>query len=172
MAVQGDLNTGKISKPYGLRGEVQIILNPASASHIKEGIPLFIDLDGQRIPFFIEEVDLVSLDQAIVKMEFIDSIEEARRVSGCDVYIESGKHTRMGHGADSPMDLVGYAASDLKLGAMGKITEYIHNEMNPVWLIEFRGKELMVPAVAKFIRKINHREKNIELDLPEGLTDL
>lgn len=170
MTVQGGLRTGKISKPYGLRGEVQIILTPGSAAHIKKGNPLFIDIDGQRVPYFIEGVDLVSSDQAITKLEFIDSVEEARKVSGCDIYLESSKSTMTDAG--NPGDMVGYFVSDLELGDIGKITECLLSEKNPVWTIESSGRELMIPAVTEFVMKIDHRGKRILLNLPEGLTDL
>jgi 16S rRNA processing protein RimM len=170
MAVQGGIRTGKISKPYGLRGEVQIILTPGSAPNIKKGDPLFIDIDGQRVPFFIEGADLFSSDQAIIKLEFIDSVEDARKVSGCEVYLESARNT--GRGKENPGNMVGYFVSDPALGHIGKITKCILTEMNPVWIIESGGKELMVPAAAEFIVKIDHRQKKILLNLPEGLTDL
>ncbi len=66
MAEPGGIKAGKISKPYGLQGEVHIILIPSTAKFIEPGTPLFIDLDGQRVPFFMESVDLVSDEQAIV----------------------------------------------------------------------------------------------------------
>lgn len=172
MTVQGEFRIGKISKPYGLRGEVQIILNPGSASHIKEGIPLFIDLDGQRVPFYIEGAELISSDQAIAKLEFINSVDEARGVSGCDVFLESGTVEGPVTGPGNPGDMIGYSVTDLELGDIGKITKYLHSEMNPVWHIEYRGNDLLVPAVDEFILKIDHRKKKIHLKLPEGLTEL
>ncbi|MEN8155751.1 MAG: hypothetical protein ABFS10_02280 [Bacteroidota bacterium] len=181
MAVQGGAKAGKISKPYGLQGEVHIILNPSVAKHIEQGNPLFIDLDGQRVPFFIESADLVSDNQAIVGFEFITSVEEARKVCGHDVYLDPAKHFGSSgdpDGSEDPENLenrqkvVGYQAIDEKLGALGPVLEYLPNEMNPVWLIDYSGKELMIPAAEEFIKRINHRKQTLHLNLPEGLTDL
>ena len=172
MAVPGDINAGKISKPYGLQGELHIILIPVVAKYIEPGNPLFIDLDGQRVPFFIESAELVSVDQAIVKLEFIDSIEQAKKVSGCDVFLDP-KHADKSDGEEEELSLVvGYQAHDLKLGVVGKVYEYIPSELNPVWLIEYQGRELMVPATHEFIQKIDHRKQIIHLNLPEGITNL
>ena len=172
MMVQGGAKAGKISKPYGLQGEVHIILNPSLAKYIEQGTPLFIDLDGQRVPFFIESADLVSADQAIVSLEFIGTVEEARRVCGCEVYLEPGHLSEPETKTDDHQDVVGYQAVDKKLGALGLVIEYLHNEMNPVWLIDYQGKELMVPVTDEFIVKINHRKKTLHLNLPEGITEL
>ncbi len=172
MTVQGGINAGKISKPYGLQGEVHIILDPAAAKYIKDGNPLFIDLNGQRVPFFIESADLVTKDQAIVKFEFIESVEEARKVSGSEVFLDPGHVTGSPGEEEMNSRIVGYQAYDEKLGPLGRVIEYLPNEMNPVWLIDFSGKELMVPAAEEFIHKIDHRKQTLYLNLPEGITKL
>ena len=172
MAVPGGIKAGKISKPYGLKGEVHIILIPVVAKYIEPGNPLFIDLDGQRVPFFIQSADLISDDQAIVELEFIDSIEQAKKVSGCNVYLDPIHDPATEGEEEDFLQVVGYRAYDLRLGDLGIVSEYLPNEMNPVWLIDFSGRELMVPATNEFIQDIDHRKKSIYLDLPEGITDL
>jgi 16S rRNA processing protein RimM len=172
MAVPGGIKAGKISKPYGLQGEVHIILIPVAAKYIEPGNPLFIDLDGQRVPFFIQSAELVSDDQAIVELEFIDSLELAKKVSGCDVYLDP-KHAPAIEGEEEEFRrVVGYQAYDLRLGDLGIVSEYLPSEMNPVWLIDYQGKELMVPATHGLIQKIDHRKQTLHLDLPEGITKL
>ncbi|MFH0756581.1 MAG: hypothetical protein V2B15_04770 [Bacteroidota bacterium] len=172
MTVQGGVKAGKISKPYGLQGEVHIILDLVAAKHIKDGIPLFIDLNGQRVPFFIESADLVSKDQAIVKLEFIESVEEARKVSGCEVFLDPEYVT--GSPGDEEMNsrVLGYQVYDEKLGMLGKIIGYQPGEMNPVWLMDYAGKEMIIPAAGEFIQKIDHRKQALYLNLPAGITEL
>ena len=172
MPVQGGIKAGKISKPYGLRGEVTIIMTPSVAKHIDIGTPLFIDLDGQRVPFFIEAVEKVSSDQAIAKLEFIDSVEEAKKVTGCDLYLDPDLDLPYADLEDELAGLVGYQVFDLHLGPLGRLMEYIPGEMNPVWIIDLSGKELMVPATTAFVKEIDRDHLILHLDLPEGISDL
>ncbi len=172
MLVQGGVKAGKISKPYGLQGEVHLILNPGVAKHIEIGNPLFIDINGQRVPYFIKTADLVSKDQAIVKFEFINSIEEARKVCNCDAYLDPAFKQDLPGNPEDHSKVVNYQAFDKNIGSLGKVTGYIPDHRNPVWLIEFGKKEIMVPAVAEFIQKIDHPNQSLYLDLPEGITDL
>ncbi len=44
--------------------------------------------------------------------------------------------------------------------------------MNPVWVIEHAGNEIMIPATEDFIQKIDHKNKVLHLDLPEGIMEL
>ena len=172
MTVRGGVKAGKISKPYGLQGDVHIILIPALAQELKSGNPLFIDLDGQRVPFFMETVDLVSDDQAIVKVEFINSVEEARKGAGSDVYLDIKEASDTVDHTREPLEMIGYRVFDLRLGEVGKLTELIPSEMNPVWVIESAGRDIMIPATTDFIQKVDHKNKVLYLDLPEGIMEL
>ena len=172
MTVQGGVKAGKISKPYGLQGEVHIILIPVVAQKMKPGSPLFIDLDGQRVPFFIELVNLVADDQAIVKLEFINSVEEARNVSGCHVYLDLEQVTDANQTDNELAGVIGYRAIDDKLGDLGEVVDLIPSEMNPVWVIDHGGEEIIIPATEDFIQKIDRKNNSLHLDLPEGITEL
>ena len=172
MTVRGGVKAGKISKPYGLQGDVHIILIPAVAQELKSGNPLFIDLDGQRVPFFIETVDLVSDDQAIVKVEFVNSVEEARKVAGHEVYLDIQEASIRAEQTKDPLEMIGYQVRDANLGEIGEVSDHIPNKMNPVWVINYSGREIMIPATEAFIQKVDHKNKVLYLDLPEGILEL
>ncbi len=172
MTVQGGVKAGKISKPYGLQGDVHIILIPVVAQKMKPGIPLFIDLDGQRVPFFIESVDLVSDDQAIVKVEFINSLDEARKLTGHEVYLDARDAGGLDSRASETDEVIGYRVFDLNLGEIGIVLDIIPSKMNPVWVIEHDGEEILIPAASDFIQKIDQKNSSLHLDLPEGITEL
>ncbi len=172
MLVPDGVKAGKISKPYGLRGEVNIILEPQAGKNIEPDNPLFIEIDGQRVPFFVEEVELISSDQAIIKFEFIDSMEVARQVSGCMLYFDPSHQPESGSDQDDFLNLIGFTASDRKSGVLGTISDYLPHPMNPMFVIQSEGKELMVPAVMDFIEHIDSPKQSILFILPEGLTSL
>jgi len=172
MLVPEGAKAGKISKPYGLRGEVNTILEPQAGNSIEPDNPLFIDIDGQRVPFFVEEVELVSKEQAIIKFEFVDSLEAARKVSGCYLYFDASHHTELAEDGEDLAKLIGYTASDRESGLLGTIADYLPHPMNPVFVIQSESKELIVPAVDNFIDHINPEEQSVQFILPEGLTEL
>lgn len=172
MLVPEGAKAGKISKPYGLQGEVNVILEPRAGKNIEPDNPLFIDLDGQRVPFFIEELELVSADQAIIKFEFVNSLEEARKISGSHLYFDPLSQPEKNLNSMELASLVGYGAEDHLLGPLGTISEYLPHPHNPIFIIRSQNKELLVPAVEDFITKIGHRDKMVQFALPEGLTTL
>jgi len=172
MWIPGGAKAGKISKPYGLQGQVVLILSPEAGKHIEPDNPLFIQLDGQRVPFFVQEFEQLSGDQAIIKFEFIESIEEARKLSSCEVYFDPARKQITQDSPNRFSAVIGYKAYDRDLGFLGKVTDYIHHDMNPVLVIDFKENELMVPAVDPFIQEIDPNAQSIHFILPEGLTSL
>jgi len=172
MLILEGAKAGRISKPYGLRGEVNTILEPQAGNNIEPDNPLFIDIDGQRVPFFVEEVELVSSERAIIKFEFVDTLEAARVVSGCDIYFDMRHQPDPSDTGDEMAKLIGYSASDRESGPLGLISDYLPHPMNPVFVIQSESKELIVPAVEDFIDNINPEEQSIQFILPKGLTEL
>ena len=55
--------------------------------------------------------------------------------------------------------------------SIGSIIDVIENTAQNLFLIEGE-KEFLVPAVEAFIKEIDHQNKIVYLELPEGLLDL
>ena len=172
MLVPEGVKAGKISKPYGLQGEVNIILEPQAGNNIEPDNPLFVDMDGQRVPFFVEEVELLSTEQAIIKFEFVDALEAARELTGCMVYFDPSYQPSHSEEGKDLAQLIGYKASDRELGTLGLISDYLPHPRNPLFVIQSKNKELMIPAVRDFIEQINPGEQTVQFILPEGITNL
>jgi 16S rRNA processing protein RimM len=163
---------GIITKPYGLQGKLNMILDPGAGKNINKGNPLFISLDGQRVPFFIEEVEQVSQDHFIVKFEFIESVEQAKKVSNCEVYQDPRHQGKLADEKTMFDQLNGYVAVDLKTGLIGTISGFIEQEYNPVFVIDRGGGEILIPANEQLIDHIDQSSQSIYFRLPEGLIDL
>ena len=76
---------GYISKHRGLRGEVELVFtddcfDTGTADY------LVLDMDGILVPFFWEEYSFKNQDTAILKLEQIDTEEQARRLVGHSVF--------------------------------------------------------------------------------------
>ena len=165
----GGIKAGLISKPYGLQGKVHLILQQGTGITIETGDPLFINMDGQRVPFFVTGIDVVATDQAIVEFEFIDSLEEARKVSGCEVFFDPSRHPDRHIQRPDPEQLVGFRAVDREKGGVGVITGFMPHELNPVLIVEHEEREYMIPVSEDLITRIDPELQIIYFNLPEGL---
>jgi len=171
MAEHG-VKAGTIAKPYGLRGEVQLILLPQNTEYLKEGTFLFIDMDGQWVPFYLEEVDMISAEQAIVKFEFIVDKDAAAKMNGRELRFDPKLSIREKDGNTSLLSLTGYIAIDEQKGELGAISKIIVQAANPLWLVQVNETEILIPATEDFVKKIDHKKQILYLDLPAGLTEV
>ena len=169
MANDGN-HIGTLVKSHGYKGELVLTGNPAIIDKLTTGIPLFIDIDGQRVPFFIESVDPdASGERCIIKLEFIDSLEEAAKVITCNVYANLKTEHQ-----DQDLDVekfIGFQVTDRVTKLQGKVTDSIVQPENPILILDFAGNEVMLPARADYIEEINTEEGYIIASFPEGLIE-
>ena len=81
---------GKIGKPHGVKGEVTMhidddVFDRTDADYV------ILSIDGTLVPFFFEEYRFRTDETVLVKFTDIDTTDEARRLTGCEVYFERSK---------------------------------------------------------------------------------
>jgi len=162
---------GTLIKPHGFRGEMVIKGEKHFLNNLKEGIALFLDISGQRIPFFIEDFSPdVSEEKGIVKLEFVDSEIQARKYSGCDVYLEE-KYLSSGTSRKSYPEYIGLSVIDRSSKKQYQVVDYFDNPGNPVLVLRHGREEVLVPANADYFIKGQIDGDVLSIEFPEGLTD-
>jgi 16S rRNA processing protein RimM len=162
---------GSISRPHGIKGEMILRLENVSAEEINLNEPLFLELQGTMVPFFIEEFE-GSGSSAIIKLEFIDSAREAKKYAGTRVYTMSTGKKSKPVAASSLSSLIGYHLTDQSTSQTGIIKDFLDNKSNPLFLVDFDGREVYIPAHGDLIVSIDHRKKSMIANLPEGMLDI
>lgn len=172
MPLSEGMKAGLILKPYGLQGMVQMSVEPDVKALIQKGDPLFIQIDGQRVPFFLNDLEAVSEDLLLVKFEFIENLDDARAICGNEVFLDPGIGIATQDDTDHYLALEGYQVFNQDGELLGMITGLMTHEHNPLLLIDHQGKELLIPAAGDFILQIDHDNRTVRMNLPEGLTSL
>jgi 16S rRNA processing protein RimM len=160
---------GKISRKHGYKGEVNIKLDVSSSPKFKELGHLFIDMDGSLVPFFISSFRFKNNGIVLIKFEDINSDEDASTLINKETYLTLDFLPE----DESPfVGVINFSISDLKHGVLGKIVNIQDNSGQQLFIIDFKGKEIMIPIAEPFIHKIDKENKQIVLDTPDGLIDL
>ena len=163
---------GVITKTQGISGAVMVRLNGDFADDIEPGEPVFVEVDGNLVPFFIEEAELFP-DRAVLKMEFIDTQNEAKKYTGMKVWLETSRIASVAEPNDGGLaDLISYTFTDKSTGREGTIKDFIDNPANPLFLALSGKTEFYIPAHPDLIVKADHRKKHLILVLPEGLAEV
>lgn len=163
---------GTIRKTYGVDGEVVIDFDSAPATtSIKKLKSVFIELDGQRIPFFISAVKKTGSRSAIFKLDRVDKIDDARSLVHCNVYTNLLDFAPLETDETDLSVLVGFTLVGVREGEIGKVDEIIIYPRNSVLKIIVKGKEILIPFDEELIESIDEKQKQIRMDLPEGLIE-
>lgn len=163
---------GNISKTHALQGEVVFnftddIFDTSDSSYI------LIEVDGILVPFFIEEYRFRGDSSALLKLEDIDSVEQARTLVGCDVYFEKAVAAQTEQEEMSLQYFIGFTVIDENGQSIGTITDIDDNTENWLFVVERPdGSEALIPAHEEFITNIDHEERKLFVDLPIGLLEL
>jgi 16S rRNA processing protein RimM len=167
------LEVGYIQKPHGLKGEVVFAFEKEFEETFEDLELLFIDVDGGLVPFFIDDegVRYRSDESAICKLELINSVEKAKELVGCKVYVwENEVITSDDQGVASV--LIGMAAFDAKFGELGLVSRVDDFSGNLVITIAHPKAEIMIPLSDQVIVSIDEVKREIHLDCPNGLIEI
>jgi 16S rRNA processing protein RimM len=162
---------GRILKADGFDGSVTIKLEEAFREKIPEMESVFLEIDGKPVPFFISESESAVNDILRLKFNGYDSIEKINEFVGCRVYL-----TTPGTGKSKVLNSSGFTGYSVFLPGnrlLGEVTDIIENPGQILLILKSpAGKEILVPFHEDFIISVNKRKKLIEMDLPEGLTEI
>lgn len=162
---------GKINKPHGIHGEMSFTFTTDVFD--SEDVQFFvIEVEGIFVPFFIESYRFKTDTTGLLKLDGINSEEMAREFSGLTLYLPNNYLEKVDED-DITMDyFVGFSIVDEKTGDLGKVTAIEESTENVLFIIQNNNDELLIPANDDFILDIDHKEKKIYMQIPEGLLDL
>ena len=76
---------GKLGKPHGVKGEINFIFDDDVFDRT-DAEYLVIEIEGIMIPFYMEEYRFHCNETALIKFCDIDTQEQAKELTGHDVY--------------------------------------------------------------------------------------
>lgn len=161
---------GTVTRSHGLKGSFKVNIHTAGLSPIEKDEPVFIQLQGGPVPFFVEECTSSSHDSWTMKLDEIDSLEKAERFVGKELLIETKR--LVGVIIDEADELVGYSVTDLEKGLIGLVTGVMETAQHPILEIDNNGIQILVPWVEAIVKEVDEDTRTIKIEAPDGLIDL
>ena len=163
---------GKIAKKFSFKGEVLIYLDTDEPEMYEEMESVFVEMNKNLVPFFIEKSLLHKGDFLRVKFEDVNSEEEANEMIGREVYLPLSMLPKLEGNKFYYHEVIGFDVIDKRLGNIGKIVSINDSAAQPLFEIDKDGIEILIPMIDDFIVEVNRDKKAIFLDTPVGLVDL
>jgi len=160
---------GIIRKPHGNSGALKLALLPDAQIEFDIKEPVFLLIEGKPVPFFLESFNLDS-NQPILRFERIDSVEEAARLNGLELYVN--RNSFIAEQELSAEALLGYTVNDSQLGSLGQIISIISSAHHDVLVMHYKGVEVLIPFDPDLFDEADEERKILYSSLPEGLVEL
>lgn len=172
MRIDDCFQLGHISRLHGFKGEVVAVFDTDRPEAYETLESVFIEDRGELIPFFIDAISRNSKGHFILKLEETDTEEEARSLIGRELWLPlealpplQGKQFYFHEVIDFMLMQEGVE--------IGSCVDILDSSAQPLFkAIDHENREILIPAIDEFIVRIDRENKQIELQLPEGLLEL
>jgi len=151
------LRVGKIVNTHGLKGEMKVM--PLTDDMKRYDDLEFVLLDGKEVK--IENVKYQK-DRVILKLENINTIEEAERLK--NKYLEIPREFAIELEEDTYFiaDLIGCSVFDTEGKDLGQIYDVLQTKNNDVYWIR-KPKELLIPVLLDIVLDIDIEARKITI---------
>ena len=162
---------GTVVSKHGYKGSIKISL---LSSNLKENLVIdfiFIDIDSCLVPFKVDDITSSSDNSIILKLQELNSDEEASEVMFKHVYLDKKYYDFKEEKSFFYDELLNFIViKDSQ--KIGKITSINDKLPQPVFEILINDKKFMVPIHEDFIEKIDKEKKSIHIVIPDGLLEI
>lgn len=163
---------GKITKLYSYKGEMIFYFDVDDVSEYSGLDAVFIDVNGDVIPFIIQKINFGTGHNATVKLVDVDTESDAKRLVNKSLYLPISTLPKLEGNKFYYHEVIGFEVWDKADGLVGVVESV--NDMAAQALFEIKDgfTEILLPVVDDFIMEVNRNEKKIIVEFPEGLLDI
>lgn len=164
-------NIGKMVAAHGVTGELILQHELGKRTSLKGLTALFIeDRKDSLLPWFIISTKIKSETEVYIKLEGLESREAALKLVPKRVWLPAADHKKF-VARSAPSSILGYQVIN-RGEELGPVLEVIEQPQQLLCRLEIRGREVLIPLHEDSLEKIDHRKKQVSVELPEGLLEI
>ncbi|SDW47967.1 16S rRNA processing protein RimM [Lutibacter oricola] len=163
---------GKIVRKHSFRGEVVAKLDTDEPELYKELESVFVELNNNLVPFFIEKSLLQKGNQLRLAFEDISTEDDADNILGSGLYLPLEFLPKLTGNKFYFHEIIGFQIEDVNFGKVGEIVAVNDSSAQPLFEVDANGKEVFIPMIDDFIKVVDRTNNKIIVETPEGLINL
>jgi len=163
---------GKISKAHGLAGEVRFLPFSGQLDNIStlERIIIYKTPGGPPLELKIIK-RIFHKGSAILKLEGVNSIDDAQKLIGNDVYVETSDLRVLEDDEFYWFDLIGLEAFTDDGQYIGVVDSLIDRSLQSLLVVKEGDKEYLIPLTEPIVKDIDLEQSKIIISPINGLLD-
>lgn len=160
---------GKIGRTTGTDGSLTIIPMTSFPERFKELDEVFLTRI-KSVPKTCKVTKvLFHKEKIIMKLEGIDSIEEAEKLKDYRVTIHKDDKFELPKDYYYISDLTECIVFDQDDNELGQVKEVMEMASNDIYIVDYKGEDLLIPAISQFVQDIDIENKKIVVSLIDGM---
>ncbi len=163
---------GHIAKLHGYKGGVSLFLDVTNPFDYSNLDAVFIDIDNNLTPFFIESIRMSTKGFAVVTFEGVTDENYAKKLLRKPVYLPAEILPELKGNNFYDHEVVGFKVIDSVHGDVGILDAVIDLKANPLLQIQKGDKEILVPLIEGVVQKVDRAKKELHIITPDGLIEL
>lgn len=169
MNVDDYIFIGMIGKSVGTDGSVNLTAWSSYPERF-QGMKTFFLTKEKAVPrtLDIENLEITS-KRISVKFKGINSIEAAAHLSGYRITIPKSERFELPEGQYYIDDLLTCKVFTVEGDLLGNITDVWDMGANDIYVVDYQGKELLIPVVDEFVKDIDIKACRITVQLLDGM---
>lgn len=163
---------GKITKIHSFKGEVILFLDTDVPENYYNIEHLFLEINKQLVPFFIESKKVQKAQSLRVKFEGVNTEEDALIITNKKAFLPLAALPQLKEDQFYYHEITDFNITNQQNEVVGSIIEVIDNSANRLVSVKVNNNEALLPFNDNHILKVDKPNKTIQLDIPEGLLEL
>ncbi len=163
------LQVGVITQTHGIRGEVKVFPTTDDIKRFKKCKEFILDTGKEQMNVEVESVKYFK-QFVILKFKGYNSINEIEKYLKMGLYVTRENAIPLKKDEYFIADLIGLVVVDEKNQEIGILKEVLQTGANDVYVIRTdEGKEVLIPAIAQCVQKVDLQEKKMFIHKMKGL---
>jgi len=162
---------GKLAASHGLKGDLVLQHNLGKRTSLKGLETIFLEQDNDNfMPYFIINTTIKSDTEIFIKLDDVDTKETARKLTPKEVWLNEEDFKKFA-AKSSPIVMLGFNLINDGEN-LGEILEVIEQPHQVLCSILLDGKEALIPIHPGSLKKIDQKNRQVFVTLPDGLLDI
>ena len=170
MNIEDCFYLGRVTKPWGTKGQLALYLDVDSPEEYAGLDSAFVEIKGQLVPYFFQ-IDQLNGNRAVATFEDLTP-EQVQALVGHDLYLPLDLLPKLEGNKFYFHEVVGFRVVDSVYGDIGVLEQVIDYPAQPLFQIMKNGVEVLIPVVDQVIDRVDRTLKTIFITAPNGLVEL
>ena len=165
------IRIGQLAAAHGVEGQLVLTHSLGKKTDFAGLESVVIETQpGRFLPYFISEAKARGAEETVMRLEGVDTREKALALLKKGVWLDPDTARRL-TATSAPLVLLGYTVVD-QGKSLGPVLEVIEQPTQLLLRLDIDGKEVLVPLHEGTLDKLDHRKRQVNVVLPEGLLDI